>query len=171
MQKSEDSSNSDHPEAQLPDTFLRSLREYANGPEIKVSETTDTFILSEAKQRLSQSDVAPVQRMARFPIRMAAGLAAAFAMFFGLKFVSQPEQQPSSLQISRTPAHLVEQGPETSLVWEERLSSVTQFYADIPHIASFDAPAVPSDKSDLPESDVHQTDQTLPQLTGNIYSM
>ena len=171
MQNSEDNSSSNHSEARLPDALLQSLREYANGPEIKVSETTEAFILSEAKQRLNKSDVVPVKRMDRSPIQMVAGLAAAFAVFAGLTFIFWTEQQPSSQQISRAPSHVVEQRPYTSLVREDRLAPVTQSYADIPLIASFDAPGISLDESSLAEVDAHQTDQTLPQLTGNIYSM
>ena len=171
MQKPDDNSNSDHPEAQLPDALLRSLKEYANGPEIKVSETTEVFILSEAKQRLSKSDLASVKRVDWFPIQKVAGLAAAFAVFFGLTFVFWQEQQSSSPQISGISFHLVEQRPDTSLVWEDRLAPVTQSYAEIPLIASFDVPEISSDESVLAKVDAHQTDQTLPQLTGNIYSM
>ena len=171
MQNPEDNSSSNHSEARLPDALLQSLREYANGPEIKVSETTEAFILSEAKQRLNKSDVVPVKRMDRFPIQMVAGLAAAFAVFAGLTFIFWTEQQPSSQQISRAPSHVVEQRPYTSLVWEDRLDPATQSYADIPLIASSDATGISLDESSLAEVDAHQTDQTLPQLTGNIYSM
>ena len=171
MQNPEDNSSSNHSEARLPDALLQSLREYANGPEIKVSETTEAFILSEVRQRLGKSDVVPVKRMDRFPIQMVAGLAAAFAVFAGLTFIFWTEQQPSSQQISRAPSHVVEQRPYTSLVWEDRLAPVTQSYADIPLIASSDATGISLDESSLAEVDAHQTDQTLPQLTGNIYSM
>ena len=87
MQKPEDSSSSENSEIQLPDALLQSFKEYANGPEIKVSETTEAYILSEAKQRLRKSGVAPVKRIDRFPIQRVqrvqrvAGLAAALQYF------------------------------------------------------------------------------------------
>ena len=171
MQNPKDKSSSNHSEARLPDALLQSLRGYANGPEIKVSETTEAFILSEAKQRLNKSDVVPVKRMDRFPIQMVAGLAAAFAVFAGLTLIFWAEQQPSSQQISHAPPYVVEQRPDTSLVWKERVAPVTESYADIPLIASSDATGISLDESSLAEVDAHQTDQTLPQLTGNIYSM
>ena len=171
MQKSEDNSNSDHSEAQLSDALLRSIKEYANGPEIKVSETTDAFVLSEAKQRLSKSDVAPVKRIDRFPIQKVAVLAAAFAVFLGLTLVFLTEQQPLSPHISHAPPYVVEQRPDTSLVWKERVAPVTESYADIPLIVSFDVPEISLDDYSFTEVDAHQTDLTLPQLTGNIYSM
>ena len=171
MQKAEDSSNSGNSEAQLPEFLLQSFKEYAGGPKIKISETTDAFILSEAKQRLDKAVVVPVKRVYRLPLQLTAGLAAVFAVFLGLTFGFWAKQRPSGLQISRTSSHTVDQPLEPTDIQDTQEVRRNRVNGNIPVIASFVVSEISVDSTEFSDLNAPQTDQALLQLAGNIYSM